>query len=133
MTITMLGPQRHQERYLARAESVPHARRGVAQALISWGLEPVAAAAESIVAELAANAVLHTDAQYFGVSVTRISAARVRLVVTDPDATRPHAEGPAEDDEHGRGLLIVSALAACWGADRVHGGKRMWAELEVTR
>ncbi|MFJ9855759.1 ATP-binding protein [Streptomyces sp. NPDC101150] len=133
MTATTLVPQRHQERYPARAESVPRARRRVAQVLISWGLEPIAEAAESVVAELAANAVLHTDAQHFGVSVTRIGAARVRLVVTDPDATRPHAEGPADDDEHGRGLLIVSALAACWGADRVHGGKRMWAELEMTR
>ncbi|MEU7433722.1 ATP-binding protein [Streptomyces sioyaensis] len=129
--MTVLGPPRYQERYPAREEAVPRARREVARALSSWGLEPIVQAAESIVCELMNNAVAHTDTAAVRVSVTRITATRVRLVVTDSSPVRPHAQAPGDDDEHGRGLLIVDAFATCWGADRVLGGKRMWAELEV--
>ncbi|NLU68985.1 ATP-binding protein [Streptomyces sp. HNM0574] len=120
---------RHQARYPARETSVRAARRAVAGVLRDWGLPGTAVTAEQVVSELVSNAVQHSGATTVGVSVTRISPARVRLVVTDTSPVRPHTGAPEEDDEHGRGLLLVGALAVCWGCDRVPGGKRVWAEL----
>jgi hypothetical protein len=34
------------------------------------------------------------------------------------------------DREHGRGLLLVAALAEDWGTDPLPSGKRVWAELQ---
>jgi hypothetical protein len=39
---------------------------------------------------------------------------------------------PAADEDHGRGLLLVDALAARWGVtDRVGPGKTVWAECAL--
>ncbi|GAA2220714.1 hypothetical protein GCM10010232_00610 [Streptomyces amakusaensis] len=36
-----------------------------------------------------------------------------------------------ESEVHGRGLILVDALASRWGAERVVTGKRVWAELDI--
>ncbi|MER6111258.1 ATP-binding protein [Streptomyces hirsutus] len=53
----------------------------------------------------------------------------MRIVVTDTTRIRPAPAEPSKDDENGRGLLLVEALAHDWGSTLVRGGKRMWAEL----
>jgi PAS domain S-box-containing protein len=53
----------------------------------------------------------------------------VRLSVTDtgPGFSAPNAE-PSPDDENGRGLFIVEAMADRWGVDSSEGS-RVWLEL----
>ncbi len=131
MSAATVGPQRYQERYAARLEAAAQARRDIALALETWGLPQLVAVAEQIVSELMANAVEHTDAATVGISLTRTGEESARIVVTDTSRTRPAPGAPAADDEHGRGLLLVDALAHAWGSELVHGGKRMWAELRV--
>ncbi|MFI0903691.1 ATP-binding protein [Streptomyces sioyaensis] len=129
MTVASVGPQRYQERYAARREAVQQARRDMALALESWRLPQLVEAAEQIVTELVANAVEHTNAATVGASLTRTGQEAVRIVVTDTSRNRPTLAAPASDDENGRGLLLVDALAHDWGSELVHGGKRVWAEL----
>lgn len=129
MTAASVGPPRYQERYTAKLEAAQQARRDIALALESWGLAHLVEVAEQIVTELVANAVEHTDAATVGTSVTRTGEEAVRIVVTDTSRTRPTPAAPSSDDENGRGLLLVDALAHDWGSELVHGGKRVWAEL----
>ncbi|MFD6903672.1 ATP-binding protein [Streptomyces sp. NPDC060077] len=93
--------------------------------------------AEQIVAELAANAALHGRVQGrdFRLTLTHDSAGGVlRIAVTDARGDRlPHPVTDfftPPDDESGRGLLIVAALADRWGTDPYPpGGKTVWAEV----
>lgn len=131
MTAATVGPQRYQERYPARLEAAVQARRDIALALETWGLHQLVEIAEQIVTELVANAVEHTDAATVGASITRTGGDSARIVVTDTSRVRPAPGTPSPDDEHGRGLLLVDALAHAWGSELVHGGKRVWAELRA--
>ncbi|MDX3613685.1 ATP-binding protein [Streptomyces europaeiscabiei] len=131
MTAATVGPQRYQERYAARLEAAAQARRDIALVLETWGLPQLVDVAEQVVTELVANAVEHTDAATVGASITRTGKESARIVVTDTSRTRPTPGTPSPDDEHGRGLLLVKALAHAWGSEPVHGGKRVWAELRA--
>ncbi|MEH0520625.1 ATP-binding protein [Streptomyces stelliscabiei] len=131
MTAATVGPQRYQERYAARLEAAAQARRDITLVLETWGLPQLVDVAEQVVTELVANAVEHTDAATVGASITRTGKESARIVVTDTSRTRPTPGTPSPDDEHGRGLLLVEALAHDWGSEPVHGGKRVWAELRA--
>lgn len=131
MTAATVGPQRYQERYAARLEAAAQARRDIALVLETWGLPQLVDVAEQVVTELVANAVEHTDAATVGASITRTGKESARIVVTDTSRTRPTPGAPSPNDEHGRGLLLVEALAHDWGSEPVHGGKRVWAELRA--
>lgn len=131
MTAASVGPQRYQERYPAKPEAATRARQDIALALEAWGLPHLVFAATQIVTELVANAIEHTDAATVGASITRTGTESARIVVTDTSRTRPAPGTPSPDDEDGRGLLLVDALADNWGSELVRGGKRVWAELRA--
>ncbi|MGC0339133.1 ATP-binding protein [Streptomyces sp. SLBN-8D4] len=93
-----------------------------------------------VVAELAANAVLHGRApgHDFGLRVAVDTAAGlVRVEVSDAaSAKRPPAMPPssAPEGESGRGLLLVDTLAVRWGSAPRHPlGKTVWAEVSIGR
>ncbi|MGW0712545.1 ATP-binding protein [Streptomyces sp. NPDC002643] len=129
MTAAPVGPQRYHQRYPAKEESVPRARHDVGLALETWGLSRLVDAARLVVSELVTNAVEHTDATTIGASVTRTGPHSARITVTDTSRARPITQTPNGDEEHGRGLQLVKAVADDWGAELVHGGKRVWAHL----
>ncbi|MFJ3806493.1 ATP-binding protein [Streptomyces sp. NPDC090073] len=104
--------------------------------LTAWEMSPeVIERAEHIVAELAANAALHGRVQGrdFLLALTLDKAAgTLRIAVSDTRGEcRPEIhpdQGP--DDESGRGLLLVDALADRWGTEpRPPSGKTVWALL----
>ncbi|MTE18982.1 ATP-binding protein [Streptomyces sp. TRM43335] len=122
------------------------ARRLVAVRLDEWGFPhdgDTARAACLLVAELAANAVVHgrVPGRDFAVRVALSSPPSrptLRVEVTDPRGeSRPPTAPAAPDptDESGRGLLLVAALADRWGVrEREPGpapGKTVWAELDL--
>ncbi|MGY3205331.1 ATP-binding protein [Streptomyces sp. TE5632] len=105
--------------------------------LRTWQTSPgVTDRAEQIVAELAANAALHGRVQGrdFRLTLTHDPTADVlRVAVTDARGDRlpsPVTDVVMQpDDESGRGLLIVAALADRWGTESYPpGGKTVWAE-----
>ncbi|MGI5456060.1 ATP-binding protein [Streptomyces sp. CA-249302] len=102
-----------------------------------WHLGGLADRAALIVTELIANASRHTLCPEIRLTVGRPSATRVRVGVVDREPTRLPILGQAgDDDESGRGLLLVDAVADRWGYD-LHGsgrrpwGKEVWAELRI--
>lgn len=66
------------------------------------------------------------------VRLFRTPDGRTRLEVTDPD---PHAwliaRHPDEQDETGRGLLLLDAVARRWGVWLTPAGKTVWCELHA--
>lgn len=115
--------------YPARADQVREARRFLAGVLEGG---PAADDAILCVSELATNAVLHSNSGQPGGSFTVRAAVRdggrLRIEVTDQGA--PWAPHPDQHGGHGRGLLIVSRLAADWGiaADGLTS-RTAWFEL----
>ncbi|MEU8913598.1 MULTISPECIES: ATP-binding protein [Streptomyces] len=114
-------------------EAVSVVRRRVRTVLADWNLAPdLAEDALLVISELITNAVVHA----LPPAVLRLSRVvdgshALRVEVTDAGAAaadgRPVVEPDA--DEHGRGLDIVTALAAECGT-RVHsGGITWWAKL----
>lgn len=108
------------------------------------GDHPLARDAELVVSEYATNAIRHT-ASGEGGGVMHVTVAMtprsVRIELTDHGrampgqaVSRPSAPAArreaADDDESGRGLLIVDSLAARWGHYGVAGGQATaWAVL----
>ncbi|MGV9786484.1 ATP-binding protein [Streptomyces sp. NPDC003435] len=108
------------------------ARLLAAEQLRSWGL-PWEAAAQ-VVAELAANAATHgrLPGRSFRIAL-RVDNRTLRIEVTDTRGDRrPVRREPGAEDEGGRGLLLVAALADRWGvADDRFPRKIVWAELDL--
>jgi len=53
------------------------------------------------------------------------------LEVTDTSTDLPERQSPEDDEENGRGLLLISALATDWGFRPAPGGKTVYAVLET--
>ncbi|MBC9716797.1 ATP-binding protein [Streptomyces sp. TRM66268-LWL] len=111
------------------------ARLLAVEQLRSWDVPFTAAEhAEAVLAELAANAVLHghVPGRDFEVRLT-LAADTLRIEVDDTQPDRhPDEQPPSPGGESGRGLLIVGALAGSWGV--VEGPaprKTVWAELPL--
>jgi CheY-like chemotaxis protein/anti-sigma regulatory factor (Ser/Thr protein kinase) len=110
--------------------SVRDARRFVKQQLSDWGIIEPLDDALLVVSELAANALTHAHSSYR----VRLAASAValRIEVDDGGTGTPEPQPLTDDEEHGRGLHLVGALAASWGMDVAEtGGKRVWAELPI--
>ncbi|WP_405147911.1 ATP-binding protein [Sphaerisporangium sp. NBC_01403] len=139
---------RMREQYLeipARPEAALYARKHVRRVLGEWRLEELLDTAELIASELVTNAVRATagtgapvsgeaafDApEYIWIDVYR-AAGRIVLEVWDAGRTPPAPRTAAPDDEGGRGLHLVDALAENWGYRRpVTGGKVVWCTLSA--
>ena len=110
-------------------------RKLVRDVLGVWDLDNLADVAELIISELIANAVRHTPCDSIRLIIGRPSATRLRVGVVDRAPSRkPVLEQVGEDDESGRGLLLIDGIADRWGYD-LHGPherprcKEVWAEL----
>lgn len=83
-----------------------------------------------LVTELLANSIHAQDAD-ITVSATRLFDATLRVEVHDDGGGWPKMSKPdALDDNGGRGLMIVDALAASWGAVTTEAdGTTVWFEV----
>jgi hypothetical protein len=107
---------------------VPRTRRHLTT-LAAEHVPEVAEKVEHVAAELLANAMAHVGPP---VHVrAHVSANRFVLEVADSSALAPRPRVPAADDEHGRGLPIVTALSQAWGSRITRNGKATWAELRT--
>ncbi|UWW95604.1 ATP-binding protein [Streptomyces murinus] len=112
-------------------ESAATARRLVRVALSAWGLDDLTDDAVLIVSELVANAVRHARRRSIRVMVERTAPRTVRVAVADFSRALPVPCTPKNDEEGGRGLALIAALAANWGADERRWGKVVWADLDA--
>lgn len=112
-------------------------REVVRDVLGVWHLDYLVDRAELIVTELIANASRHTLSPEIRLVIGRLSPTQVRVGVVDEEpSSLPAVSHADEEDEAGRGLFLIDAVADRWGCD-LHGsirgpwGKEVWAELHA--
>ena len=104
--------------------------------LHEWRLSGLSDAGELIVSELATNALLASrreGAASFRLILTR-GQDELAILVRDFCHSVPRPQDAGEDDETGRGLLLVQAMSGRSGwypADDGSPGKAVWAVLEA--
>jgi hypothetical protein len=104
------------------------ARRLVEEALAGRDDNPWAA--RLLVSELASNVVRHAHTDF--VVTVEVSEEQVRVEVQDGSSVLPALVETVEGAESGRGVHVLAALAADWGADLDGPGKRVWFTLPLT-
>lgn len=125
----------------ALPRSVGRARQYAREVLTTWHLQTVSDTVELLVSELVTNSVRATglaDEHGDGCTVSPIylclsMVADVLLIeVWDVSSRVPRKRSAADDDETGRGLLLVQALSKEWGCRRlVSGGKIVWCKCLI--
>lgn len=110
---------------------VARARRLVRGQLLAWGLPDAVEPAELMVSELVTNAVRHGRTHEVGLRLVRTAA--LLCEVSDDEPAPAALLSASGDDESGRGLLVVSALAREWGTSATAHGKTVWFEQALTR
>ena len=112
--------------------AVAFARDRVTTQIQAWGVqlgEENLNAVKLVASELITNAVVHaggfiTIGLYF-------DEDRLLLVVHDSSPEPPSRQITTEDDEGGRGLVLVEFLSARHGWEPTSHGKKVWAEFVV--
>ncbi|GAA1801834.1 ATP-binding protein [Actinomadura chokoriensis] len=130
----------------AFSTSIPLVRSFARAKLASWGLERSHGwECQQVLSEMATNAfdaigqpvlkdldALDDRALLMILVQLRVSAGHLIAEVRDPSDARPELGAPDSDDEGGRGLQLVDALATGWGwypitAGAAAPGKVVWA------
>ncbi|MEV5383722.1 ATP-binding protein [Streptomyces sp. NPDC052721] len=113
----------------ATPESVPAGRDFLGKAL---GTRDCVGAADDpllLLSEILTNAVQHAQGP-IGVHACRTDTD-LTVEISDRSPHLPQPRLAAEDEESGRGLLLVRALADDWGVRPTDGGKTTWFSLKV--
>lgn len=104
------------------------ARAEILKRLPGWDAA-AAATVELLAGELVSNALVHTGAP---ARVRMFQGEKLRIEVVDASPRPPLGREASGDDEYGRGLLLVDALATDWGwRPSRDGGKVVWARLDA--
>jgi anti-sigma regulatory factor (Ser/Thr protein kinase) len=122
----------------AEPVSVPAARHHARRVLADWGITPeLTGTVELLVSEMVTNGIqaVRKAAGQAGQPAAPLrlrltdQAGRVHIEVHDAVSVMPaRGQQPGTWDEHGRGLLVVDALASRWAAYPAEGGgKWTWA------
>ncbi|QWA25778.1 SpoIIE family protein phosphatase [Streptomyces osmaniensis] len=113
----------------AKASSVPSGRSFVVDNLTAWDCASAADDARLLVSEILTNAVQHAE----GPLVLHLRRTTTELAIEISDLS-PHLPQPrlaAQDDESGRGLILVDAVADSWGVRPDERGKTTWFTLRL--
>ncbi|MFD9004974.1 PAS domain S-box protein [Streptomyces sp. NPDC059582] len=113
----------------AEAASVPEGRAFLHKALTSWNCATNADDALLLLSETLTNAVQHAEGP-LGVHLHR-TATDLTVEVSDRSPQLPQPRLAAEDEESGRGLILVRTLADNWGVRPTDQGKTTWFTLKL--
>ncbi|MEU0603975.1 ATP-binding protein [Streptomyces sp. NPDC006393] len=128
-----LGIGRHVHLHLwPVAAELRRVRTAVGAALASWGC-PAETVDDGrlIVSELVGNAIRHAPEAWITLNLMQIGD-RLLVEVTDGSAARPVVRRAGLQEEQGRGMHLVQAMASAWGARRDGPGRKTtWCTLPV--
>lgn len=113
--------------------AVAFARDRVITQIQAWGVrlgEEKRNAVKLVASELITNAAVHAGG--FVTVGLYLSEDRLLLVVHDGNSEPPKRQNTTEDDEGGRGLVLVDVLSARNGWEPTSRGKKVWAEFVVS-
>lgn len=85
--------------------------------------------AELLVTEVVTNAVVHGAPPL--VLELECDDVRVRVRVDDASSSLPAPRRASDEDQGGRGLVLVDVLSAAWGVETAATGKRVWFTVDL--
>jgi hypothetical protein len=124
----MAGAERVRGAFAPELVAAPRARRLVTTALARWDARDLGDVAALATSELVTNAVLHARTRVE--VMLAFDGATLRVEVRDDVATLPNPRGVNLRAGTGRGLALVAAVAARWGAEQTDTGKVVWFEAD---
>lgn len=128
-----LGFGRHVHLHLRSvAAEVGRARATAGAALASWGCPPEAVDdGRLLVSELVGNAIRHAPGTWITLDLMQLGD-RLLVEVTDGSTAQPVVHRADPEQEQGRGMYLVQAIASAWGARREgRGRKTTWCTLAI--
>ncbi|REE99470.1 SpoIIE family protein phosphatase [Thermomonospora umbrina] len=108
--------------------AVRRARGLVRTQLDRWELGELSYTTELLASELITNALRYAPGP---IEIRLLLERTLVCEVLDRSAALPRLRHAADDEENGRGLLVVSQLAHRWGTRRTAAGKVVWCEQLV--
>ncbi|WP_371616040.1 ATP-binding protein [Streptomyces sp. NBC_00454] len=119
--------------FAAEPVELPLLRRIVRDQLAVWGLPTLTDDAQLAVTELTTNVIKHVGV---GTSATLVleptpTEGRLRVEIHDKSHSAPVVAQQSRDEESGRGLQMLAALAVDWGTVLTATGKAVWCELAL--
>ncbi len=103
-------------------------RRIGAAMVARWGYPGLVESAELLISELVTNALRYGADEAIAFKLVLVADAFV-IEVDDGSPGRPQVRAAGPDDESGRGMLLVSAVADEWGVSP--DGTRTWCVLKI--
>ena len=116
----------------ATVETPAAVRRFLRDTMQTWNLDGFGEVTELLTSELVTNVVLHVG-EPMTVRAVREQPDLFRIEVTDPSMAAPQLRCAGPDDEKGRGLAIVDAMADDWGTQFTDTGKTVWFVIDATK
>ncbi len=116
------------ERFPADLKSVRSARRFVSGVLDDWGCAELDDGAALLVSELVTNAIVHAHSTVE--LAVHLRPTRIRVEVIDTAREHVRRRDAKDDEQSGRGMALIEAIAAAWGVDSLLSGKSVWFEME---
>ncbi|WP_019630926.1 SpoIIE family protein phosphatase [Actinomadura atramentaria] len=111
--------------------AVRRARGFVRTQLEAWDLGDLVYATELLATELITNAMRYAKDAKGQIELRLLYEGSLVCEVLDGSAALPRLRHADDDEEGGRGLLVVSQLADRWGTRRTAAGKVVWCEQLV--
>ena len=115
------------ERFPADLKSAGAARRFVNGILDGWGCTDLQDGASLLVSELVTNAVVHAHSSVE--LAVHLRPGRVRIEVIDTAREHVRRRDAKDDEQSGRGMALIEAIAVAWGIDSLLSGKSVWFEM----
>ncbi|MEV5755863.1 ATP-binding protein [Streptomyces tendae] len=129
------GVTEHRHRSVLPFRAVPAEvrllRRAAAAQLGRWGVPQAAGETELVVTELATNVIKHVGEGATATLVLEREGERLRVEVHDKSPSLPSLSPAGCDEECGRGLHLLAAVAANWGTVLTAVGKSVWCEITL--
>jgi serine phosphatase RsbU (regulator of sigma subunit)/anti-sigma regulatory factor (Ser/Thr protein kinase) len=108
--------------------AVRRARGHVRAQLSKWDLEELSPATELLTSELITNALRYAP----GPIELRLLKERTLICeVRDGSGALPRLRHATDEEENGRGMVVISQFAQRWGARRTATGKVVWCEQHI--
>ena len=113
----------------ATASAVSAGRSFAVETLAAWGCAHKADDARLLVSEVLTNSVQHAEGPV--VLHLRRTATELAVEISDLSPHLPQPRLAAQDEESGRGLILVDTLADNWGVRPDEQGKTTWFSLRL--
>lgn len=82
-----------------------------------------------VVSELVTNAI-NAGSTEIGLNIV-VHRDHIRIETDDTAPGHPQPRSANPDDNHGRGLRVITHLSRDWGVDSSTHGKRVWADIAI--